>query len=81
MIAIRVQPIAGSDVKAVTVDAVRVADILGVLVNFDFNGVDCYASRGDNPDEIAMLICIAMSKGYKHMGQARPDLAHAPKAS
>lgn len=45
--------IAGEPIETACKDAQRVSDILGVNVEFKFNGVKCFASIGGGADVLA----------------------------
>jgi hypothetical protein len=46
---------AGTDIDSACSEAVRLADLLQVVVVFPFNGVTCMARPGDHPDELASV--------------------------
>lgn len=62
---IRINPMAGADVKATAEQAVSVADKLGIMIEYDFNGVTCMARPGDCPDSLAEDYHRALNNGIK----------------
>lgn len=46
---IRMEPFGGSSIADCAVAASRVANLLGVVVMFNFNSVDCMIRPGDDP--------------------------------
>lgn len=44
---------AGTSIETACADAQRISDILGINVEFKFNGVKCFAGIGGNADLLA----------------------------
>ena len=50
---LKVEPIAGTDVRDVASELVQLAERIGVLCEANFNGVKLWARPGDNPLRLA----------------------------
>ena len=48
-----IQPAPGADIVRVSADAQRIADMLGITVDFSFNGVKCRAVPGGSAAHLA----------------------------
>ena len=51
-LSIEVEPFAGVSIEDACHDAMVVADILGIVVMFNFNGVRCMARPGDSVESL-----------------------------
>jgi sugar/nucleoside kinase (ribokinase family) len=64
---IKIELLAGSDIKEAFTEALRIAKILDVWVDFDFNYVKCSISPTGNPDEGAKMYFSAQKSEDKDM--------------
>lgn len=50
---LRVEAMPGTSIDAAAAQAIRLANHMRVTVMFSFNGVDCMACQGDDPEKLA----------------------------
>ena len=67
------EPMPGCNIYNCAKEAIRIAELLGVTVSFKFNGVDCGARAGDDPDLLVENYHYAMeSKSSIKVAYANP---------
>lgn len=67
---IEVRPHAGTDMHEAARHAIAIAQVLGVTVEFSFNGVGCSVLGSDHPRQVAELQQVAQRLGYRWAWQA-----------
>lgn len=68
---LRLEAFAGSDISDCAREACRLADRLGVVVLFDFNGVECMACPGDEPAFLANAYHVELNRPERSIGSVR----------
>lgn len=63
---LKIEPCAGTSIEDCSRDAQRLADQLGVCVEFDFNGVSCNARPGGQHHQLAVSAMNVMGTNSKH---------------
>ncbi len=61
-IVVKARFLAGTEINAAATEAVDLADKLGVIVEYDFNGVTCMALPGDDPESLAEQCAVQMGR-------------------
>jgi len=62
MILIKATVLAGTEINTAATEAVALADTLGVIVEYHFNGVTCIALPGDDPKSLAEQCAVQMDR-------------------
>lgn len=77
---LKIEFLAGQDIDGACREAIRIANVLGVTVDFSFNGVEVMAKPGVCPKELAELWAaeIGSKKQFK-IACAHPRLAEPTK--
>jgi hypothetical protein len=74
---------AGTDIRDAAESAARVSRQLGVLVRFDFNGVEVHVRLDDRPQDVVAAYHAALNDGRKwcfaNMPHLHPVVESAPR--
>ena len=73
---LKLEFLAGTDIDSACYEAARLANMLGLTVDFDFNGVKVMAKQGIDPLELAELWAVEMGSNRQiKIACAHPRIA------